>query len=142
MSLAEVLLAMAILSMFMLAIVAALIRGMDLSGRDEIVTQTTMYCNQIVESKSRMAADPLAYPAVQSSADDFLPGQKQFLYGVEVVSYPAKAGTVEMKRISVVIYYQDPSSAVTLPDKNKPNAGRIVKMSVVAAKPTTYGSSP
>ena len=141
MSLAEVLIAMAILSMFMLAIVAVLIRGMDLSGRDALVTQTTMYCNQIVESKSRQAADPAGYPTLQSISDSSLPNETQILYGVDVTTYPAKAGSAEMKRISVVIYHQDPSTAVSQTDASRPNGGRIVKMSVLVAKPKTYGAN-
>lgn len=141
MSLAEVLLAMAILSMFMLAIVAVLIRGMDLSGRDALVTQTTMYCNQLIESESRRAADPATYATTQSIADTFVANETALLYGVDVTTYPAKQGAVEMKRISVVIYHQDPNSAVPLPDVNRPGAGVIVKMSVLVAKPKTYGTN-
>ena len=136
MSLAEVLLALAIISMFTLAIVLVMIRGMKLNLRDEVMTQTTMFCNEIMDQNARVAADPKLFDSLANRGLTFFPNQQDFIYAQSVVNYSA-----DMRKLTVAVYYQDPTaSGVPQPDPKRGQAGRVVQMSTLFVRPTEAAS--
>ena len=132
MSLAEVLFALAIFSTFTLVIVMVMVKGMRLNLRDEVLTATTMYCNEVMDQNARTAADPKLFDSLANRGLTFFPYQVDFIYGQSVVNYSA-----DMRKVTVAVYYQDPNvSGVATPDPKRGQAGRIVKMSTLFVRPT------
>jgi type II secretory pathway pseudopilin PulG len=142
MSLAEVLLAMAILSMFTLAIATVIIRGMDLNRRDAEVYQTTMFCNELLEQAMYGASTPAGFDALPTYQDyTFLKfhtaAQSQYIYTESVNSLAAVDGNITMKKVTVAIYAQTQTgpAAVPAPDLSRSRNGKVVQMSTVVIKP-------
>lgn len=88
MSLAEVLFALAIFSMFTLVIVMVMAKGMRLNLRDEVLTATTMY-NEVMDQNARTAADPKLFDSLANRGLTFFPNQVDFIYRQGVLNYSA-----------------------------------------------------
>ena len=152
MSLAEVLFAMGLICAFMLAIVMVVIKGMDLNRRDAIITQSTMYCNEVLEQDARIAGDPRTFGNLVSLPLKGFLNQQEFIYSQAVTPYnttltlgPTSVVITEFKKVTVAIYYQDPAFNITThpaPDPRRGNSGQVVQMSALYAKPNAAHSGP
>jgi hypothetical protein len=149
MSLAEVLFSIGLIGFFTVAVVAVIIKGMDLNRRDAMITQSTMYCNEILERDARLAADAASFPTLANityAVCPVSPNEQVFIYSQEVFDYSANTTfpgstvvfTKVYSKVNVQIYYPDPTSAVYTPDLSRPNGGRVLQMCRIFAKPSSY----
>ena len=123
--------AMAILSIFTLAIVMVLSKGLAMDRRDAVVTQSTMFCNEVMDQCARAATDPTQFDHLPARGYTLFPDQQEYIYSVGVSDFADN-----IKRIRATVYAQDPLQSSATPDPNKPDGACLVRMSTLVSRPT------
>lgn len=107
-TLAEVLVALAVFSLFALAIMSAITQAYRLNAKDAEVSQVTQLANRVVEQSRLVAMSSAGYEALESIQDAPI-AETSYLYDVDVVEL-----NPELKKVTVLLRRSDSDPLMTL----------------------------
>ncbi|GEM_PF-2079866 len=129
-SLIEVLVALAVLAIALMAIFGALMTSMDLNSKDREITQATNFAQRALEDIRNDCSVTEDFDALQSTGYTQIQENPRMIYDAQVQSIQAG-----LKKLTVNVYYINEKSGLIQPDTSRPNGGKIAGFSCYLIRP-------
>lgn len=126
MSLPEVLVAVALLSMMVFSIAGAITLTFKASRADKDITEAIAFSQQTIEAVRASVEDASSFVALNSRSFEFLDNTDKLVYDITVIDIE----TDNLKRVTVRVFYQDETSSTP-----QPVGDRIFQISTFIARP-------
>ena len=134
-TLAEILVAVAVLALVSLALLGTLGQTISLTSKDGDITRATASSRLVIEHFLSRAKTRDGYQNLQACGRPYpVAADPGFLYVCDITPGGPPEDTDGLKRISVLTYFADPSNPV-LPDPHRPRGGFALTLTAQVSIP-------
>jgi Tfp pilus assembly protein PilV len=129
-SLAEVLIAISVLTIATLAILGAMISSSHLNYKDRQITEAMNFAQRLLEQTVYNCSTTMNFDSLTSTPYTIITENPLMLSEVQVVNVQTS-----IKKVTVIIYYTKQGTSTVGPDTTRPNGGKITQLSCNLIRP-------